>query len=107
VWKELFQIAEEIECKKEGNPEIVPYWHTETQEGLKIERMVPLLPFSKDASRYQELINVLAMYRLTFGQPRQEELIKAFKNAGIKSDNLNEFYDKYIINLSPIMFKPK
>lgn len=107
VWEELFQIAEEIECKREGNPEIVPYWHTETHEGIKIERMVPLLPFSKDASRYQELITVLAMYRLTFGQPRQEELIKAFKNAGINSDNLSTFYDRYIINLSPIKFKPK
>lgn len=107
VWEDLFKIAEEIECKKEGNPEIVPYWHTETKEGLKIERIVPLLPFSRDASRYQELITVLAMYRLTFGQPRQEELIKTFKNAGINTDNLSEFYKRYIINLSPIKFKPK
>ena len=45
-------------------------------ETEKIERIVPMYPMSEDESRYSRLIKVLSLYRLTMGQPRQEELLQ-------------------------------
>ena len=42
-----------------------------------IERHVPtLLPLSRDVARYRQLRRRLALYRLAFGQPRQEDLVE-------------------------------
>ncbi len=35
-----------------------------------------MYPMSEDESRYRRLIKVLSLYRLTMGQPRQEELLQ-------------------------------
>lgn len=43
---------------------------------VKIERIVPMYPLSQDRLRYNRLIKILSLYRLTLGQPRQEELIE-------------------------------
>ena len=68
---------------KGDNSEMIPYWylpmdneHFSEIEVEKIERIVPMYPMSEDISRYKRLINVLSLYRLTMGQPRQEELIQ-------------------------------
>jgi hypothetical protein len=103
--KELFEIAENQECKIPKKPEIIPYWYTEVDEGLKIERNVPLLPFSKDVMIYEELISILALYRLTFGQPRQEELLHAIQNNNAKKEDIKDLYDKLLIRLSPYYFE--
>ncbi len=97
AWKEIFKIASED--KKEGVCDLVPFWHTEPTSNIYIERFVPLYPFSIDIDRFKNLIKILAFYRLTFGQPRQDELISALGSAG---SNI-EFKD-LIINLSPILF---
>lgn len=102
IWDELFKIAERIESEEAKQPQILPYWHTESTDDINIERIVPLLPFSRDAARYQELTTVLALYRLTFGQPRQEELLKAMKNLVEPGEDLTDIYNRFIINLSPI-----
>jgi hypothetical protein len=47
-------------------------------------------------------MKILTFYRLTFGQPRQDELIAALGAAG----NYARFKD-LIINLSPILFYKK
>jgi hypothetical protein len=41
----------------------------------KIERHVPAMPFSREVERLQELRRSLAIYRMVFGQSRQEDLI--------------------------------
>ena len=68
---------------KGNNPEMVPFWYLplndERFKGIKtekIERIVPMYPMSEDESRYSRLIKVLSLYRLTMGQPRQEELVQ-------------------------------
>lgn len=104
VWDELFKIAEYQECVLPENPEILPYWFTEPVDNLKIERIVPLLPFSRDVSHYRNLTSLLALYRLTFGQPRQEELLKAIQNKNVPEEVLSEIYKELLINLSPYFF---
>ena len=36
---------------------------------------MPLPPFSSEQARYKGLKKALAVYRLAFGQPRQEDLV--------------------------------
>lgn len=54
---------------------------------------------SMDYDRYRHMKSVLRLYRLTMGQPRQEELLEFFK------DMPAEDIDKLLFNLSPIKRK--
>jgi len=100
AWKEIFEIASKEKGK--GLCDLVPFWHTEPVHDIKIERFVPLYPFSIDIDKFNNLMKILTFYRLTFGQPRQDELIAALGAAG----NSARFKD-LIINLSPILFYKK
>ena len=101
IWKELFDIAKEKE-QKNGKCELVPFWHVESNNGIKIERIVPLHPYSKDIKKFKSLLDVLTFYRLTFGQPRQEELIEAIMGEKMDPEDLNLLRNCLMINLSPI-----
>jgi hypothetical protein len=103
IWKEIFKYAEKEKSKAKFSCDLVPYWHTETLRDIKIERFVPLYPFSRDIDKYHNLIKILTFYRLTFGQPRQEELVDALHSSGL-SDEVIQNLDDLIINLSPIKF---
>lgn len=103
LWHAIFEAAS-IEKKTAPIPcDLVPFWHTESDNDIKIERFVPLYPFSKDVERFNNMIRVLAFYRLTFGQPRQSELVEALHGEDLNDDDMNNL-DKLIINLSPICF---
>ena len=79
-------------------------WIEESGDALeKIERIVPQYPLSVDIGRYQRLKNVLSLYRLTMGQPRQEELLDILGGLKLTSDQI----DNLLINLSPIERKQK
>lgn len=52
----------------------MPYWIYPTEGGAKIERYVPALPLSREIEKLEQLKRSLAVYRLAFGQPRQEDL---------------------------------
>jgi hypothetical protein len=41
-----------------------------------VERRVPVFPFSREVGKLKQLQQGLALYRLAFGQPRQEDLLK-------------------------------
>jgi hypothetical protein len=103
IWKELFKYAEKEKSTANFSCDLVPFWHTETLSDIKIERFVPLYPFSRDIEKFRNLIRILTFYRLTFGQPRQEELVEALHESGF-SDEVIKKLDDLIINLSPIRF---
>ncbi len=103
IWKEIFKYAEKEKAQAKFSCDLVPYWHTETLSDIKIERFVPLYPFSRDIEKFNNLIKILTFYRLTFGQPRQEELVDALHDSGF-SDEVIQKLDDLIINLSPIRF---
>lgn len=50
-----------------------PYWLCEGP--VKVERRVPILPFSRETQRLEWLKRSLTVYRLAFGQPRQDDLL--------------------------------
>lgn len=97
VWQELFAMAAE-EIRSEGQSELVPYWCLGKNQSVKIERIIPMYPVSKDEVNYQRLIKVLSLYRLTMGQARQEELINYIFEKGFDD---KAFLRKLFINLSP------
>ena len=79
--------------------EMVPYW-VYPQGSARIERHVPLLPFSRDASELPRLKNSLAAYRLAFGQPRQEDLVEFLRRNHSESE-IESLVQKFQIDLRP------
>ena len=102
-WIKLFEIAREQEGGGSSNKsELVPYWHVESDD-IHIERIAPVLPYSKEVNQLKHLIASLTLYRLTFGQPRQEELVESmFKH--LTEDQINFIREKFMIDLSPISY---
>lgn len=72
-WSFLFQKA--YDTKAAGSSDLIPFWIFEIENGALIERWVPLLPFSREVQQLERLKRGLALYRLVFGQPRQEDLL--------------------------------
>jgi hypothetical protein len=57
--------------------DLVPYWVFPGP--AHIERHVPMLPLSREETRITDLRRSVALYRLVFGQARQEELIRLLR----------------------------
>ena len=101
VWNELFEEAYRVENGgRAGCSDLIPYWGLSTTDDMvKIERIVPMYPFSKDGLNYERLIKILSLYRLTLGQARQEELLEyIFRNC---DEQQQERLKRLFINLSP------
>jgi hypothetical protein len=96
-WDELFLRA--VKDRKPSENDLVPYWLFETTNGYKIERHIPLIPLSRDIGRIDNLKRGLVLYRMVFGQPRQEDLINYLQNT-LGEDQLHRAAD-YRINLEP------
>ncbi len=94
VWQEIFQYA--LEAKGEKEPELVPYWCLPSGGAVRIERIVPMYPYSKDQAMYERLLKILSLYRVTLGQARQEELLEYLFN-NCEEKQLKQLF----INLSP------
>ncbi len=97
TWQDLFETARERSSAGSG---LVPYWIFPLEEGAFVERHVPALPLSKDASQFDGLKRSLAVYRMVFGQPRQEDLL-AFLQARLTSEELAGITPVLRIDLSP------
>ncbi|WP_139559807.1 DEAD/DEAH box helicase [Methylotetracoccus oryzae] len=76
-WQIMFTRARDVT----GN-DLQAFWLFETENGACVERRVPLLPLSRDSARLAKLKRGLALYRLVFGQPRQEDLLAHLSNLG-------------------------
>lgn len=81
-WARLFERA--ARDRPDGATELNPYWIFEGEH--LIERHIPILPLSRERMRYDELKSALALYRLVFGQPRQEELLRLLGERFIGTD---------------------
>jgi hypothetical protein len=94
-WETLFQTA--VQGRKEGQCDLVPYWVFE-EGAARVERRVPLLPFSKEVGKLKRLIKELVMYRIVFGQPRQEDLLGSLSRI---DDPENAEVNDLMISLQP------
>jgi hypothetical protein len=72
-WQALIDAALEDD---ERSSDLTPYWIYTAPDGAKIERHVPSWPLSRDEQRLADLRRSLTIYRMAFGQPRQEDLIQ-------------------------------
>lgn len=101
VWSEMFNAAAIAE-KTAGCSDLIPYWGLrESEDMIRIERIVPMYPFSRDGLAYERLIKILSLYRLTLGQARQEELLSYLLQFHPEEENLQDMF----INLSPFYRK--
>ena len=81
-----------------GLKDIVPFW---VYEGpARIQRLVPLIPLSREVERLERLKRSLAAYRMVFGQPRQEDLV-AYLQGRMGDEELGELAERLRIDLSP------
>ena len=64
--------------------------------GINIAILI-LYPLSRDQAKYERLIKILSLYRLSLGQPRQQELLEYVLQTDLDEQQLQELF----INLSP------
>ena len=105
VWELLFSLAES--AKGQGTCDLVPFWHIDPDpedRRIRIERVIPLYPFSADRSRLIHILKTLTIYRLAFGQPRQVELVDHLLGKGLTTDELASAMKALVVDLSPISY---
>jgi hypothetical protein len=73
IWKQLFSLAEMH--KPSDQCDLIPFWHIDGEAEHDIKTLIPIYQYSKDFEKLRYIKTVLGNYRMTFGQPRQEELI--------------------------------
>ncbi len=97
-WARMFQRA--VLGRAPGSSDLVPFWICEHEGGASIERRVMLLPLSSDELRYQRLRRSLALYRMVFAQPRQEDLLACLESV-IGPDKAAAIAARWSIHLAP------
>lgn len=81
-WDAAYRLAAEAVSADGGDMAgLKPHWIAPGPSG--IVRQLYLYPLSRDHARYRQLKDDLTLYRLTFGQPRQEDLIELLKQRGV------------------------
>jgi hypothetical protein len=96
VWATAFERARKNRSPMEND--LVPYCLFPGD--AKIERHVPALPFSREVERLNGLRRALAIYRMVFGQSRQEDLI-TYLLAQIPESECDAIVAELQINLIP------
>ena len=94
LWKLIFDEADAA-ARGRGDSDLVPYWLA--PGSCRVQRHVPLLPWTREVEAFTRLKKQLAAYRVVFGQPRQEELLSLLERAEIDADVLRE----WVIDLRP------
>ena len=97
-WKMCFTQA--VNERGDKDNDLVPFWIYPLVGGSKIERYVPCLPLSSEVGRYETLKRSLAVYRMVFGQPRQDDLLVYLMDRYTK-EQIEEFCKNILLDLSP------
>lgn len=94
LWTRIFDLANQ-QARSTNRSDLMPYWMTSGTH--RVQRHVPLLPYSKEVEAFRRLKKQLAAYRVVFGQPRQEELLGLLEQADIDAQELQ----RWAIDLAP------
>lgn len=97
-WEDMF--AEAMRKRPPEENDLVPFWIYAAPNGAKIERYVPSYPLSREVGRFESLKNSLAVYRMVFGQPRQEELLSYLKRV-VPAERIPLLIEQLKISLAP------
>jgi hypothetical protein len=96
-WREMFAAAH-----KDNGSDLVPFWiYPETGDAQAyIERYVPAPPLSRDAHQLVSLRKALTIYRMVFGQNRQEDLVTYLLNR-LTEEEIDQLMNRLQIDLRP------
>jgi hypothetical protein len=97
-WKALFEAG--CRDRRPQESELVPFWIYPLEGGAQVERHVPALPYSRDATRLSALRRSLAVYRMAFGQSRQDDLVEYLLER-LPRDRIEQLLDEVSLDLSP------
>jgi hypothetical protein len=95
-WTMLFEAARSSRAADQND--LFPYW-VATGEA-KIERHVPMLPNSREVPHLKLLRRTLVLYRMVFGQNRQEDLVD-YLQTRFSPEEVNRLIEVCRIDLSP------
>lgn len=82
-WGALFTCASREHSARIGD--LMPYWVFPGPS--HIERHLYEFPLSKDQNRWRKLKETLVLYRLAYGQPRQEDLVELLAGRGVSAES--------------------
>jgi hypothetical protein len=97
-WRSLFVAA--VGDRPSETTDLVPFWVYPLEGGAQIERHVPVLPLSRDAERLGALRRSLVMYRMVFGQPRQEDLLE-YLTKHLPEEEVPQVVERLRLDLGP------
>lgn len=97
-WQSLF--AHAVHDRPDGATDLIPFWVYPVEGGARIERHVPAIPMSRDLERLTALRKSLAVYRMVFGQPRQDDLVR-YLLTHVPESELERITSELRIDLSP------
>lgn len=97
-WDRMFELA--TQHRPHGTSDVNPYWVFPLEGGARIERHVPMLPMSRDRARLEQLRKSLVLYRMVFGQPRQDELVQYLASV-LPAEAIQGTVDQLKIDLAP------
>jgi len=98
-WETLFSEIDRL--SENRTSDLTPYWHIPSGTA-QIERLVPMMPMSREEARLDEALKILSLYRLAFGQPRQEELLGNLVKRKFSEDEWKKIRNALVINLAPL-----
>ncbi len=96
-WDAMFQMAKL--SRPVTHNDLFPFWITPNGHA-KIERHVPALPHSREAEQQANLRRSLVIYRMVFGQSRQEDLVR-YMLSQFTAEEAAEMAELCRIDLSP------
>jgi hypothetical protein len=99
-WDAVF--AAGVQERKPGTSDLVTYWVYPLEGGASIERHLIAFPLSRDAARMEALRRTLAVYRMVFGQSRQEDLV-SYLLTHLPPDEISKVVDQLRIDLAPAL----
>lgn len=97
-WEAAFELARASRSGEDSD--LVPFWILTAEGGSTIERHVPALPLSRDIDRANALRKTLTVYRMAFGQNRQDDIVAYLLNR-FPADEMPRLMQQLRIDLAP------
>ncbi len=96
-WSAMFEHARS--SRPDGQSDLYPFWISPDGDA-KIERYIPRLPHSREVVQQLQLQRSLVLYRMVFGQHRQEDLINYLRQR-FNDEQITDLVEICRIDLSP------
>lgn len=97
IWATMFSAARKTRAPDQND--LYPFWIS-LDGPARIERHVPALPLSREMSQKHQLNRSLVVYRMVFGQNRQEDLVRYLLDH-VSPDRIAEMFEHCRISLVP------